>query len=144
MKNYYYQKALILELLFLTSNSFEKKKCRDMRKTLESQNFRLKLLYSKEFDYLTSETPLTQNTNMRVLLKVLLSINFKDSLNQNSLNRIVRNMLLLSDSKLFTYFKKLEDSECSQSYRLTMIIQQLYQVYNLKQTEQWDVENDVS
>jgi hypothetical protein len=126
---------LMLHILSLTGEYLQKSRFKNKKLGTTTQQFKLKLLNSKSFE--PSEALIVFITDVvscdlddLLLLKVLYSINFKDSLDQQSIKRTIPNMLLCTYSNL--RISKEDYNAANKSYLLTLIIQNIYQHYQFK------------
>jgi hypothetical protein len=125
----------MLHILYLTGNYLQKNRFRNKKLKTTTQEFKLKLLNSKNLK--TSQNLFTVITDIvscdlddLLILKVLYAINFKDPLDQQNIKRTIPNTLLSTHSDLTI---SMEDYNLSnKSYLLTLIIQNVYQYYKLK------------
>jgi hypothetical protein len=126
---------LMLHILSLTGEYLQKSRFKNKKLGTTTQQFKLKLLNSKSFE--PSEALIVFITDVvsrdlddLLLLKVLYSINFKDSLDQQSIKRTIPNTLLCTYSNL--RISKEDYNAANKSYLLTLIIQNIYQYYKFK------------
>jgi hypothetical protein len=125
----------MLHILYLTGDYLQKNRFRNKKLNASTQSFKLKLLNSKNLE--TSEDLLTFIADIvscdlddLLILKVLYSVNFKDTLDQQNAKRTIPNTLLCIYSNLSI---SMEDYNITnKSYLLTLIIQNIYQYYKLK------------
>jgi hypothetical protein len=143
MKNDTDELSLMLRILYLSGDHLQKNKFRKKKLSTVIQEFKLKLLNSKDLE--NSERLNTLITNLvscdlddLLVLKLLYSVNFKDVLDQQNIKQTLPNTLLCGYSSLSISIAngKITDK----SYLLTLIIQNIYQYYKLKYYEHLEKE----
>jgi hypothetical protein len=143
MKNDTDELSLMLRILYLSGDHLQKNKFRKKKLSTVTQEFKLKLLNSKDLE--NSERLNTLITNLvscdlddLLVLKLLYSVNFKDVLDQQNIKQTLPNTLLCGYSSLSISIAngKITDK----SYLLTLIIQNIYQYYKLKYYEHLEKE----
>jgi hypothetical protein len=125
----------MLKILYLSADHLQKNKFRKTKLSTITQEFKLKLLNSKNLE--NSEklnifiTDLVNcDLDDLLILKVLYSINFKETLDQQNIKRTIPNTLLCTYSSLSLALATCDVTD--KSYLLTLIIQNAYQYYKLK------------
>jgi hypothetical protein len=145
MKSDEYSLRLMLHILYLTGDYLQKNRFQNKKLHTITKQLKLKLLHSKNLE--TSDTLITFITNTiscdlddLLILKVLYSINFKDSLDQQNIKRTIPKALLCTYSNIS---RSMGDCRLTnKSYLLTLIIQNIYQYYKLKYCLAVDVEEN--
>ena len=136
MKKNSSQLVLMVILLISTNESLKTNNQHHSLFEPIEQEFKLKLLHSAKVSNSTSiQTliPYQFDSDLSLLLKLLYCVNFKDCFHQQYLNRTVRNTLRLISSDIHNQINTpTKSSYLEQSYFFTLIIQHLYQTYNLK------------
>jgi hypothetical protein len=130
------QLELMLVILALTNEILKTNSKHNFLFKPSTQEFKLKILNSIKISNINSlkkPTSSSFNSDLNLLLKLLYSLNFKDSSDQRYLNRTVMNTLrwinLSINSQIYVSNK---NSTLEQSYFFTLLIQHLYQTYTLK------------
>lgn len=122
------QLELMLVILALTNEILKTNNKRNFLFKPSTQEFKLKILNS-----LKKPTSSSFDSDLNLLLKLLYSLNFKDSSNQQYLNRTVMNTLRwINRSITSQIYTSNKNSTLEQSYFFTLLIQHLYQTYTLK------------
>ena len=136
MKKNTSQIVLMVILLISTNESLKTNNQHNSLFEPIEQNFKLKLLYSAKISSSPSMqtlVPYPFDSDLTLLLKLLYCVNFKDCFHEQYLNRTVRNTLRLISSDIHNQINPpTKSSYLEQSYFFTLVIQQLYQTYNLK------------
>jgi hypothetical protein len=135
MKNDKDDRSSMLKILYLSGDHLQKNKFRKTKLSTITQEFKLKLLNSKNLENSAKlNTVITDLVNCDLddllILKVLYSINFKDTLDQQNIKRTIPNTLLCTYSSLSLSLTNCDVTD--KSYLLTLIIQNIYQYYKLK------------
>lgn len=130
------QLELMLVLLTVTTEILKTNNQHNFLFKQNNQEFKLKVLHSTKISTsrsINQPTPYTFDSDLILLLKLLYFLNFKDSSNQQHLNRTVRNTLRCINSDITEQiYTSNKNSSFEQSYFFTLLIQHLYQTYNLK------------
>ena len=136
MKKNTSQIVLMVILLISTNESLKTNNQHNSLFEPIEQNFKLKLLHSAKISSSPSMQTLVSypfDSDLTLLLKLLYCINFKDCFYEQYLNRTVRNTLRLISSDIHSQINPpTKSSYLEQSYFFTLVIQHLYQTYNLK------------
>ena len=130
------QLELMLVILALTNEILKTNNKHNFLFKTSTQEFKLKILNSIKISNINSlkkPTSSSFDSDLNILVKLLYSLNFKDSSDQHYLNRTIINTLrwinLSITSQIYTSNK---NSTFEQSYFFTLLIQHLYQTYTLK------------
>lgn len=139
------QLCTVLKVLFSTGDYVQKNRFRDNKLQNVIQEFRLKLLQSHKCKDDQSVSNFVSDIIMYDLdtlfiLKILYWLNFKDRMNQGSENRSIFKALIYTYSDIINSNSNFPSEE--KSYLLTLIVQHIYQYYNLNANLNVNVEKN--
>jgi hypothetical protein len=137
MDSNYSQLNLMIKILYLSGDFLKKNNYKSLNLQNYLQEFKLKLLSSEsplELEYLNANLNrlVKQDLDTLLLLKILHTINFQDSLDQQHSNRSLLNTIDCTYSKITNSLTNDEiESLEKDPYILTLLIQNLYTFYKI-------------